>query len=65
MKAVVDGEKLEAVSELCYQGKMLSAGDSCELAVATEVYKCALGKFHQLLPVLINLNLPLLARGRI
>ena len=52
MKAVkVDDENLEAVTELCYLRDMLSAGDSCELAVVTHC-RCALGKFRKLLPLL-------------
>ena len=50
----VDYEKLEAVPEYCYLRDMLSAGGGCELAAITRC-KCALGKFRQLLPVLINL----------
>ena len=37
-------EKLEAVSEFCYQGDMLSAGGCCELAAVTPC-KCDKGKF--------------------
>ena len=31
----VEKEKLEAVSEFCYRGNMLSAGGGCELAAVT------------------------------
>ena len=60
----VDDEKLEAVPEFCYLGNMLSAGGGCELAAVTRC-KCAWGKFHQLLPLLTNRNLPLVTRGRV
>ena len=52
----------EAIPEFCYLGDMLSAGGGCALAVVTRC-KFAWGKFHQLLPLLINSNLPLLTRG--
>ena len=45
MKEVkVDEEKLEAVSEFCYLGDMLSVGGGCELAAVTPC-KCDKGKF--------------------
>ena len=40
----VEKEKLEAVSEFCYIGDMLSAGGGCELAAVTPC-KCDTGKF--------------------
>ena len=40
----VEKEKLEAVSEFCYLGDMLSAGSCCELAAVTPC-KCDKGKF--------------------
>ena len=40
----VEKEKLEAVSEFCYLGDMLSAGGGCELAAVTPC-KCDKGKF--------------------
>ena len=43
---------------------MLSAGDGCELAAITRC-TCAWGKFHQLIPLLTNRILPVLARGRV
>ena len=60
---VVDG-KLEAAPRVLLSRRMLSAGDGCELAAVTR-YKCALGKFRQLLPLLTNRNLPLLTGGRV
>ena len=45
MRVVKDEkEKLEAVSEFCYLGDMLSAGGCCELAAVTPC-KCDKGKF--------------------
>ena len=55
-------EKLEVVPEFCYLGGMLSAGGGCELAAITRC-KCAWGGFRQLLPLLTNRQVPLLARG--
>ena len=43
----VEKEKLEAVSEFCYLGDMLSAGGRCELAAVTPC-KCDKGKFCNL-----------------
>ena len=43
----VEKEKLEAVSEFCYLGDMLSAGGCCELAAVTPC-KCDKGKFYYL-----------------
>ena len=40
----VEKEKLEAVSEFCFLGDMLSAGVCCELAAVTPC-KCNKGKF--------------------
>ena len=40
----VEKEQLEAVSEFCYLGDMLSAGGGCELAAVTPC-KCDTGKF--------------------
>ena len=40
----VEKEKIEAVSEFCYLGDMLSAGGGCELAAVTPC-KCDKGKF--------------------
>ena len=58
MKEVkADDEKLEAVSEFCYLGDMLSAGGGCELAAVTRC-RCAWGKFRQLRPLLTNRNVP-------
>ena len=45
----VDDEKLEAVSEFCSLGDMISAGGGCMLAAETHCKMC-LGKFHKLLP---------------
>ena len=41
---MVEKEKLEAVSEFCYLGDMLSAGGGCDLAAVTPC-KCDKGKF--------------------
>ena len=60
----VGNEKLEVLPEFCYQGDMLSAGGGCELAAITRC-KCAWGKFCQLHPLLTNLHLPLLTRGKV
>ena len=57
-------EKLEVVPEFCYLGDMLSAEGGCELAPITRC-KCAWGKFRQLLPLLINRQVPLLTRGKV
>ena len=40
----VEKEKLEAVSEFCYLGDILSAGGGCQLAAVTPC-KCDKGKF--------------------
>ena len=61
---MIGDEKLEVVPEFCYLGDMLSAGGGCELASITSC-KCAWAKFHQLLPLLANRHLSLLARGRV
>ena len=51
----VEKEKLEAVSEFCYLGDMLSAGGGCELAAVTP---CTYAP-----PLLTNHCLPLAERG--
>ena len=56
----VEKEKLEAVSDICYLGDMLSAGGCCELAAVTPC-KCDKGKFCYL----PNHSLPLVDRGRV
>ena len=60
----VDDKKVEAVPEFCYLGDMLSAGGGYELAAVTRC-ELAWGKFHQLLLLLTNRNLPLLIRGQV
>ena len=61
----VEKEKLEAVSEFCYLGYMLSAGSCCELAAVTPC-KCDKGKFCYLpLPLFTNRSLPLADRDRV
>ena len=61
----VEKEKLEAVSEFCYLGDMLSAGGGCKLAAVTPC-KCDKGKFCYLTPPLLtSRNLPLGDRGRV
>ena len=63
----VEKEKLEAVSEFCYLGDMLSAGGGCELAAVTPC-KYDKGKFCYLPPpplLLTNRSLPLADRGRV
>ena len=61
----VEKEKLEAVSEFCYLGDMLSAGGCCELAAVTPC-KCDKGKFCYLPPPLLtNRSLPLADRDRV
>ena len=64
LEVEVGNEKLEVVPEFCYLGDMLSAGGGCELAAITRC-KCAWGKFQQLLPLLINRQVPLLTRGKV
>ena len=64
LEVEVGNEKLEVVPEFCYLGDMLSAGGGCELAAITRC-KCAWDKFRQLLPLLTNRQLPLLARGKV
>ena len=64
LEVEVGNEKLEVVPEFCYLGDMLSAGGGCELAAITRC-KCAWGKFGQLLPLLTNLQVPLLTRGKV
>ena len=55
----VEIEKLEAVSEFCYLGDMLSAGGCCELAAVTPC-ECDKGKFcYQPLPFSPNAVCPL------
>ena len=58
---IVDDEKLDAVLKFCYLGDMLSVGIGCELATITHC-KCAWGKFHHLLHLLANRNLPILTK---
>ena len=61
----VEKEKLEAVSEVCYLGDMLSAGGGCELSAVTP---CKCDKRQVLLParpLLTNRSLPLADRGRV
>ena len=64
LEVEVGNEKLEVVPEFCYLGDMLSAGGGCELVAITRC-KCAWGKFRQLLPLLINRQVPLLTRGKV
>ena len=59
----VEKEKLEAVSEFCYLGDMLSAGGGCELAAKHHVIKTS-----YLVPapsLLTKCSLPLADRGRV
>ena len=62
----VEKEKLEAVSEFCYLGDMLSAGGCCKLAAVTP-YKCDKGMFCYLPPppLLTTCSLPLGDRDRV
>ena len=60
----VEKEKLEAVSEFCYLGDMLSAGGCCELAAVTPC-KCDKGKLLPAPPLLTNRSLPLADRDRV
>ena len=57
----VEKEKLEAVSEFCYIGDMLSAGGCCELAAVTPC-NCDKGTAP---PLLTNRSLPLADRDRV
>ena len=59
----VEKEKLEAVSEFCYLGDMLSDGGCCKLAAVTPC-KSDKGKFC-CLPLLTNRSLPLADRDRV
>ena len=60
----VVNEKLEVVSGFCCLGDMLYAGGGCDLAAITRC-KCVWGKFRQLLPLLINRQVPILTRGNV
>ena len=61
----VEKEKLEAVSEFCYLGDMLSAGGCCELAAVTSC-KCDKDKFCYLPhPLLTNRSLHLADINRV
>ena len=57
----VEKEKLEAVSEFCYLGDMLSAVGGCELAAANVIKALLLPAP----PLLNNRSLPLADRGRV
>ena len=59
-EVMIGDEKLEVVSEFCYLGNMLSAGSGCELASITRC-KSSWAEFRQLLPLLANRHLLLLA----
>ena len=64
LEVEVGNEKLEVVPEFCYLGDMLPAGGGCELAAIAR-YKCARGKFQQLLPLLTSPQMSLLTRGKV
>ena len=55
MEVVVGDDKLKIVAEL-YIGDMLSAWGSCKI-VAVAPWECTWDRFHQFLPLLINLLL--------
>ena len=56
LEVEVGKEKLEVVPQFCYLGDMPSVGGGCELAAITR-YKCAWGKFRQLLSLLTKLGI--------
>ena len=60
----VEKEKLEAVSEFCYLGGMLSAGGCCELAAVTPC-KCDRQVLLPAPPLLTNHSLSLADRDRV
>ena len=62
LEVEVGGGELEVVPGFCCLGGVLSAGGGCGLAAVARC-KCAWGKFRQLLPLLANRQVPLLARG--
>ena len=64
LEVEIGNEKLEIAPEFCYLVDMLTAGGGCQVAAITRC-KCAWGKFHQLLPLLTNRQVPLLTKGKV
>ena len=59
----VDDSTLDAESEFCYLGDVLSAGGGCTQAIIARC-RAAWGKFKKLLPILASRHLSPLIRGK-
>jgi len=59
-----DNANLELVDKFCYLGDMLSVDGDADVAVETRI-RIGWNKFRQMVPLLTNENISLIARGKL